>query len=79
VTGICLRLRFRRRLAHPPSKVWRALVEPERQKAWFPSTIEGAWVEGGALRLVFPFEDAPEMHGIRPRLRPAADARVQLG
>ena len=30
------RLRFERRLDHPPEKVWRAITEPEHLAAWFP-------------------------------------------
>ncbi|HKC74762.1 MAG TPA: SRPBCC domain-containing protein [Chloroflexota bacterium] len=35
-------LRFTRKLAHPPEKVWRALTEPAHLAAWFPTDIEGA-------------------------------------
>jgi uncharacterized protein YndB with AHSA1/START domain len=34
-------VRFERRLAHPPERVWRAITEPEELAAWFPDTIEG--------------------------------------
>src|SRR5919204_5160883 len=54
------RLRFVRHLAHRPDKVWRALVEPEHLKAWFPDTVVvGEWAVGAKLR----FEPAPE-HGV---------------
>jgi uncharacterized protein YndB with AHSA1/START domain len=43
------RLRFTRRLAHAPDKVWRALTEPEHLKAWFPDEISGDWTVGGKL------------------------------
>jgi len=43
------RLRFTRRLAHAPDKVWRALTEREHLKAWFPDEISGAWTVGGKL------------------------------
>jgi uncharacterized protein YndB with AHSA1/START domain len=40
------RLRFARRLPHPPAKVWRALTEPEELAHWFPGgAIEGEIVE----------------------------------
>lgn len=29
-------LRFERRLAHPPEKVWRAITEPEHLSRWYP-------------------------------------------
>jgi uncharacterized protein YndB with AHSA1/START domain len=46
-------LRFRRTLAHPPEKVWRALTEPQHLRAWFPADIEGERAEGARLRFVF--------------------------
>ena len=42
-------LRFERRLAHPPEKVWRALTEPEHLAAWFPSEIHGDREAGATL------------------------------
>jgi uncharacterized protein YndB with AHSA1/START domain len=42
-------VRFVRRLAHPPEKVWRALTEDEHLAAWFPTTIEGDRAVGAAL------------------------------
>lgn len=55
-TGDTARLRFARRLPHPPAKVWRALTEPEHLKAWFPDTIVvDDWTPGARLR----FEHAP--------------------
>jgi uncharacterized protein YndB with AHSA1/START domain len=45
------RLRFERRLAHPPEKVWRAITEPEHLAAWFPDTIVvSEWSVGAPLR-----------------------------
>jgi uncharacterized protein YndB with AHSA1/START domain len=45
------RLRFTRRLAHPPAKVWSAITEPEHLKAWFPDTIVvERWEVGAPLR-----------------------------
>ena len=52
------RLRFTRRLAHPPEKVWRAITEPEHLRAWFPDGIVvEEWAVGARLR----FEPAPGM------------------
>jgi uncharacterized protein YndB with AHSA1/START domain len=46
-------LRFRRRLEHPRDKVWAALTENEHLDGWFPTTIEGVRVAGGALHFSF--------------------------
>ena len=40
---------FRRRLAHPPERVWSALTEPEHLEHWFPTTIDGERVAGAHL------------------------------
>jgi uncharacterized protein YndB with AHSA1/START domain len=47
------RLRFERRLAHPPEKVWLALSEPEHLAAWFPTDIQGDRVAGAPLRFEY--------------------------
>jgi uncharacterized protein YndB with AHSA1/START domain len=52
--GDTVALRFRRRFAHPPEKVWRALVEPEHLAAWFPTTIDGERAVGARLRFRHP-------------------------
>jgi uncharacterized protein YndB with AHSA1/START domain len=55
-------LRFERRLAHPVTKVWRAITEPAELRHWFPSTVEGEIAPGGALSFGFehmPLEDGP--------------------
>ena len=51
-------LRFERRLAHAPEKVWRALTEAEQLRQWFPTDIEGERKRGAKVRFVFR-EDAP--------------------
>jgi uncharacterized protein YndB with AHSA1/START domain len=51
------RLRFTRRLAHAPEKVWRALTEPEHLAAWFPQRIEGQWIVGAPLRFISQYGD----------------------
>ena len=55
------RLVFSRTLPHPPTKVWRALTEPDEVKAWFPSEIRGERAVGAPLRFVF---DGDEEHAI---------------
>jgi uncharacterized protein YndB with AHSA1/START domain len=51
------RLRFRRRLAHSPDKVWRAIVEPEHRNAWFPQRVEGEWRVGAPLKFLSEYGD----------------------
>ena len=63
-------LRFTRRLAHPPERVWRALVDPEELDAWFPTTIEGECAPGAPLR--FRFRKGEEVD------EPAADRWQQV-
>jgi uncharacterized protein YndB with AHSA1/START domain len=46
-------LRYERRLAHPPEKVWRALTESEQLRHWFPADMEGERRAGADL--VFRF------------------------
>ena len=46
-------LRFERRLARSPQKVWRVLTERELLKQWFPSDVVGEWTVGAKLRFVF--------------------------
>lgn len=46
-------LRFERRLAHSPKKVWRVLTEREQLRKWFPSDVIGEWTMGAKLRFVF--------------------------
>jgi uncharacterized protein YndB with AHSA1/START domain len=55
------RLRFTRRLAHPPEKVWRALTEQEHLQAWFPDGISGEWQVGA--RLTFGPAGGPSFTG----------------
>jgi uncharacterized protein YndB with AHSA1/START domain len=46
-------LRFERRLAHSPAKVWRALTEPAELTHWFPQDLVGTFAPGEKLRFVF--------------------------
>ena len=57
-------VRFERRLAHPPERVWRAITEPGDLEAWFPADIEGDLGSAGA-ELSFPFrnDEAPTEAG----------------
>lgn len=56
--GNRVELRFERRLAHPPEKVWRALTDNQELAHWFPARIEGARETGAELRFFFA-EGAP--------------------
>ena len=46
-------LRFERRLAHPPEKVWRALTDPAELTHWFPQDLVGTFAPGAKLRFAF--------------------------
>ena len=49
-------LRFERRLAHSPAKVWRAITDPEHLGAWFPAVVEFDLTPGAKVR----FDPTPE-------------------
>jgi uncharacterized protein YndB with AHSA1/START domain len=52
-------VRLERHLPDPPSVVWLSLTQRDRLADWFPSDVEvegGRWVEGAAIRFVFPPE-----------------------
>ncbi len=72
-------LAYRRRLAHPPERVWEALTEPDELAAWFPTTIDGE--RGAGAPLTFRFEHV-ELEPMRRRdaaLRASVAARVHMG
>jgi uncharacterized protein YndB with AHSA1/START domain len=78
-SGARLVLRFTRVLAHPPTKVWRALTEPEHLAAWFPTTIDGERAVGAALRFAFPNHEAPDMHGEMLAFEPPTVLELRWG
>jgi uncharacterized protein YndB with AHSA1/START domain len=47
-------LRFERKLAHSPTKVWRAITQPGELAAWFPAAVETDLKPGAAMRFTFP-------------------------
>lgn len=49
-------LRFERRLAHPPAKVWRAVSDPAEMAHWFPAKVEADLRPGAPMRFTFPDE-----------------------
>jgi uncharacterized protein YndB with AHSA1/START domain len=61
--GERLQLRYERRLAHGPEKVWRALTEPEHISAWFPTDIVGERAAGAELTFPFREGEGPTMTG----------------
>jgi uncharacterized protein YndB with AHSA1/START domain len=73
------RLRFTRRLAHPPARVWRALTEPEHLAAWFPTTIEGARVVGAPLRFEHTDNASPPMEGEMLAFEPPSLLELRWG
>jgi uncharacterized protein YndB with AHSA1/START domain len=56
-------LSFRRDLAHPPEKVWRAVTERPHLDAWFPQRIVGDWVAGGPLTFESRDGEHPSFEG----------------
>ncbi len=56
-------LRFERELAHPIETVWHAITTPGELDEWFPTTVSGEVVAGGALRFEHRHADLPHMHG----------------
>ena len=56
-------VRFTRNLRHSPDKVWRALTEPERLAAWFPTEIIGERTDGAPLRFEFRNGEGPGFDG----------------
>jgi uncharacterized protein YndB with AHSA1/START domain len=72
-------LRFTRRLAHPPEKVWRAVTEPEHLRHWFPTTIEGARCPGARLQFTFPGGEAPPFEGEMLAFEPMSALEFRWG
>lgn len=64
------RIRFTRRLAHPPARVWQALMDERSLAAWFPTTIEGELRTGAVLRYRFRGEEAAPIEGRMLEYRP---------
>ena len=56
-------LRFERRLAHPPEKVWAALTDPAELRHWFPQDVEADLRPGGTMRFTFRGAEAPPFDG----------------
>jgi uncharacterized protein YndB with AHSA1/START domain len=56
-------LRFERRFAHPPAKVWRAITDAEQLRAWFPAVVEFDLAPGAKLRFN-PTDEQQRRYGI---------------
>jgi uncharacterized protein YndB with AHSA1/START domain len=52
-------LRFARRLAHPPAKVWRAITEPAELAHWFPAVVGGERAAGAQITFTLPGAEMP--------------------
>ncbi|HEY7134491.1 MAG TPA: SRPBCC family protein [Acidimicrobiia bacterium] len=64
-------LRTERRVAHPPSKVWRAITDPAHLGAWFPFDVEVDLRSGGAIRFVpKDVDQGPTTSGVVTALDP---------
>jgi uncharacterized protein YndB with AHSA1/START domain len=56
-------LRFERRLAHPPRKVFRAISDPAEMRHWFPARVDTELRAGAPIRFTFEEDfdfDAPD-------------------
>jgi uncharacterized protein YndB with AHSA1/START domain len=62
-SGTHWQLIFERSMAHPATRVWRALTEPDQLAVWFPSLIEGTWSPGEPLTFRFAAGRSPEFTG----------------
>ncbi|MGH3940416.1 MAG: SRPBCC family protein [Pseudonocardiaceae bacterium] len=47
-------LRFERKLAHSPAKVWKAITDPAEMAHWFPAAVETELKPGAMMRFTFP-------------------------
>lgn len=56
-------VRFTRRLAHPPAKVWRALTDSTQLAAWFPAAPELDLSPGAKIRFELVNVEAPVTEG----------------
>ena len=56
-------LRFERRLAHAPDKVWTALTDPAELTHWFPVDVQADLRPGGKMQFTFRENQAPPFDG----------------
>lgn len=67
-------LRYERRLAHPPERVWRAITDSSELRHWLPCDIVGERAEGAAITLPF----WPEVRAAHPEAEEAGDQRGRI-
>jgi uncharacterized protein YndB with AHSA1/START domain len=70
-------LHYRRRLAHPPQRVWRAMTEDEHLAGWFPTTMEGERAAGAPLRFSFREAEGKTFDGEMLSFEPPAIMEVR--
>jgi uncharacterized protein YndB with AHSA1/START domain len=63
-------LRFERRLAHPPEKVFRAISDPAELRHWFPATVEAELRAGAPITFTFEDMDADAPGGAIVEVEP---------
>jgi uncharacterized protein YndB with AHSA1/START domain len=63
-------LRFERRLAHSPERVWRAITEPDQLEKWFPAAVDVDLVTGGKMVFTFREKDVDSPDGQVTELDP---------
>jgi uncharacterized protein YndB with AHSA1/START domain len=63
-------LRYERRLAHRPERVWRAITEPGQLGKWFPAAVDMDLVPGGKMRFTFLEKDVDSPDGRVTELDP---------
>lgn len=56
-------LRFERRLAHPPEKVFRAISDPAELRHWFPATVETELRPGAPITFAFEQHEIDALRG----------------
>ncbi|PZF79967.1 SRPBCC family protein [Jiangella anatolica] len=64
LAGGRVEIRFERRFAHPPAKVWRALTDAGELRGWrFPAVVELDLTPGAALEF-WPTDEQRERFGV---------------
>lgn len=72
-------LRFERKLAHPPERVWRALTEKTQLDAWFPANVDTSLKDGAPVRFSERKDDAPRERGVVREFAPPSRLEYTWG